>query len=187
MTILTDRRRGLIALLGAGSLATLPRAGRAQAWPSRPIRLIVGFAPGGGTDIVARTMAPRLGELLGTQVVVENRAGASGMIGASNWRGSSTAAEATALRKSPAATTAPTNARIPEPVKCTPSWTKNSGRPSDKECQSTSTAFGYCGTSVASRRLLAAIQRRGTREFITRTRSRSRSMSSMARNCRSEM
>ena len=82
MTILTDRRRGLIALLGAGSLATLPRAGRAQAWPSRPIRLIVGFAPGGGTDIVARTMAPRLGELLGTQVVVENRAGASGMIGA---------------------------------------------------------------------------------------------------------
>ncbi|MEI8303899.1 MAG: tripartite tricarboxylate transporter substrate binding protein [Burkholderiales bacterium] len=82
MTPPSVRRRGLIALLGTGSLAALPRAGRAQAWPSRPIRLIVGFAPGGGTDIVARTMAPRLGELLGTQVVVENRAGASGMIGA---------------------------------------------------------------------------------------------------------
>jgi len=82
MTPPSARRRGLIALLGTGSLAALPRAGRAQAWPSRPIRLIVGFAPGGGTDIVARTMAPRLAELLGTQVVVENRAGASGMIGA---------------------------------------------------------------------------------------------------------
>jgi tripartite-type tricarboxylate transporter receptor subunit TctC len=82
MTPTSIRRRGLITLIGAGSLAALPRAGHAQAWPSRPIRLIVGFAPGGGTDIVARTMAPRLGELLGTQVVVENRAGASGMIGA---------------------------------------------------------------------------------------------------------
>lgn len=54
----------------------------AQAWPTHPIRLLVGFAPGGGTDIIARAMAPRLGELLGQQVVVENKAGASGTIAA---------------------------------------------------------------------------------------------------------
>ena len=48
----------------------------AQGFPARPIRVIVAFPPGGGTDVVARTVAPRMSELLGQPIVVENRAGA---------------------------------------------------------------------------------------------------------------
>ena len=53
----------------------------AQSFPSKPIRIIVAFPAGGGTDIVARMISPKLGEALGTQVVVDNRAGAQGIVG----------------------------------------------------------------------------------------------------------
>ena len=70
-------------LLSAMFIASiLPSVAYAQAaYPSRPIRLIVPYPPGAGTDIVARTVGPRLGELLGQQVIVENRGGAAGVIG----------------------------------------------------------------------------------------------------------
>ena len=65
-----------------GALALLqPGLAAAQAWPAKPIRLIVPFPPGGSTDIVARIVAQKLGERLGQSIVIENRGGAGGTIG----------------------------------------------------------------------------------------------------------
>ena len=73
------------ALTGGVSLAAAtalwPMTGRAQeAWPSRPIKIIAPVAPGGGVDLVARTMGERLGEVLGQAFVIENQSGGGGLI-----------------------------------------------------------------------------------------------------------
>jgi tripartite-type tricarboxylate transporter receptor subunit TctC len=74
------RRRFLRLGAGATTLAILPTIARAQAYPSRPVRIVVGFAPGGPNDIAARIMAQWLTEYLGQPFVVENRPGASSNI-----------------------------------------------------------------------------------------------------------
>jgi tripartite-type tricarboxylate transporter receptor subunit TctC len=76
MTLPTRRH-----VLGAAALALLPALATAQAWPAKPIRLVVAYPPGGVSDVVARALADKLAGPLGQPVVVENKAGASGGIG----------------------------------------------------------------------------------------------------------
>lgn len=78
------RRRSLLAAFAAGTLAALgwARALAQQAWPGKLVRIVVPFTPGTGMDILARTMGPHLGALWGQAIVVDNRPGASGNLGA---------------------------------------------------------------------------------------------------------
>src|SRR5687768_17369672 len=72
-----------VAMLATVAAMSLGAAGaiHAQGYPNRPIRMIAAFPTGGGTDIVTRVIAQKLGEALGQQVVVDNRPGAAGNIG----------------------------------------------------------------------------------------------------------
>jgi tripartite-type tricarboxylate transporter receptor subunit TctC len=76
-----QRRQFLHLAAGAATLPATSRLAKAQAYPSRPVRIIVPYPPGGGTDIIARLIGQRLSERLGQQFVIENRLGAGGNIG----------------------------------------------------------------------------------------------------------
>ena len=75
-------RRGFLASIAAATVVGATRESRAQDWPQKPVRVFVGFAPGGNSDLVARLIAQRLSERLGQPFVVENRAGANGTLAA---------------------------------------------------------------------------------------------------------
>ncbi len=77
------KRRSLLTSSLAAIAATSPRASFAQAYPTKPVRMIVPFPAGGATDVLARALSIKLGEKLGQSVVVENRPGAGGTIGSS--------------------------------------------------------------------------------------------------------
>src|SRR5438128_3118496 len=70
-------KKGIVLVLGL--LAAIPAL--AQDWPAKPVRFIVPYPPGGGTDVIARIVQPRLAEALGQPIVIENRGGAGGAVG----------------------------------------------------------------------------------------------------------
>src|SRR3982751_5108043 len=75
-------RRTILSAAGAAMVVGAVDRVMAQTFPAKPIRLIVPFPPGGTTDLIARVVADKLGQLLGQTVIVDNKAGAGGMLGA---------------------------------------------------------------------------------------------------------
>ena len=78
----TGRRRFIRNLTALGALASLPAAAQPVNWPTKPVRFIVPFPPGGTVDPLARLLGTRLTAALGQQFIVDNRPGGSGSIGA---------------------------------------------------------------------------------------------------------
>ena len=77
-----DDRRTALKRVGAAAIATLPLPSLAATWPDRPLSIIVPFPPGGSSDVIARLITAPLGEVLKTTVLVENKTGANGAVGA---------------------------------------------------------------------------------------------------------
>src|SRR5260370_38664549 len=77
----TIKRRDFIILVGGAAIISPAPANAIDAFPSRPIRLIVPYPPGGGTDIVGRVLGEKLGASLGQPIVAANRGGAGGRLG----------------------------------------------------------------------------------------------------------
>jgi len=78
---MVQRQFLLSAVLFAASVATVPSFAQSDPYPSRPVRMVIPFAPGGASDFIGRILQPKLAEELGQQVIVDNRPGASGGIG----------------------------------------------------------------------------------------------------------
>src|SRR5215475_14862 len=79
---LPHRRQFLRLVAGVAALTTLTQTTLAQNWPTRPVTMVVPYPAGAGVDVMGRILSPRLSELLGQQVIVENVSGAGGMTGA---------------------------------------------------------------------------------------------------------
>src|SRR5262249_37304513 len=77
-----SRRQFVYLVTGCAALPVVSRIARAQTYPTRPVRIVVGFPAGGTTDVIARLMGQWLSERLGQQFVIENRPGAAGNIAA---------------------------------------------------------------------------------------------------------
>lgn len=82
--MLTLSRRGVLASALAATAASIGRPAFASGFPNKPIKLVVPYSPGGGSDFIARLFAQKLTETMGWSVIVDNKAGAAGMIGTDN-------------------------------------------------------------------------------------------------------